>query len=39
MQMKKNEAPFAWRFRISQPYCTFRQVLATDEKAREVSAV
>lgn len=37
--MKKNEAPFACRFRISHPYWTFRHVWATDEKAREVSAV
>lgn len=37
--MKKNEAPFACRLRISQPYCTFRQVWATDEKAKVVSAV
>lgn len=39
MQMKKNDAPFAWRLRMSQPYCTFRHVWATEEKAREVSAV
>ncbi len=25
--------------RKSQPYCTFRQVWATEEKARDVSAV
>lgn len=37
--MKKNEAPLACRLRISHPYCTFRHVFATDEKAREVSAV
>lgn len=37
--MKKSEAPFAWRFRITQPYCTFWHVCATDEKAKVVSAV
>ncbi len=37
--MKKNEAPFAWRLRISQPYCTSRHVWAMEEKARVVSAV
>lgn len=37
--MKKNEAPLAWRLRMSQPYWTFRHVLATEEKARDVSAV
>lgn len=39
MQMKKKEAPFAWRFRMSQPNWTFRQVWATEEKASVVSAV
>lgn len=39
MQMKKNEAPFAWRLRMSQPYWTFRHVWATEENASEVSAV
>lgn len=39
MQMKKKEAPFAWRLRISQPNCTSRHMWATEEKAREVSAV
>ena len=37
--MKKSEAPFAWRLRSSQPYCTFRQVCDTDVKARAESAV
>lgn len=39
MQMKKKEAPFACRFRMSQPNWTSRQMCATEAKAREVSAV
>lgn len=38
-QIKNMEAPLACRFRISQPYCTSRQMWAIDEKAVEISAV
>lgn len=38
MQIKKKEAPFACRARISQPLFTSRQMWATDAKAVEMSA-
>lgn len=39
MQMKKKDAPFAWRLRISQPKLTSRQMWATEEKADSMSGV